>query len=108
MEMTKLIFWMIAAYGISTILVYGRIFDKPRAWLIQNSSFFGEMIQCMLCTSMWVGMFLSLVIGLSKEYFHFLHLNIIIDGGFTAGAVWAINSIIEWFEENRPNKQQIL
>jgi hypothetical protein len=22
---------------------------------------------------------------------------------FSAGAVWAINSVIEWFEENRPN-----
>jgi hypothetical protein len=21
----------------------------------------------------------------------------------SAGAVWAINSVIEWFEENRPN-----
>jgi hypothetical protein len=108
MEMTKLIFWMVAAYGISTILVYGHIFDRPRAWIMTNSRFFGQMIQCMLCTSMWVGMFLSLFMGLSKTYFNFLPLNIIIDGGFTAGAVWAINAIVEWFEENKPNKQQIL
>jgi Na+/citrate or Na+/malate symporter len=107
--MTKIIFWMIAAYGISTILVYGSIFSRPRNWLIHNSSFIGELIQCMLCTSMWVGMFLSIFLGsLSQAYFHFLPLNIIIDGGFTSGAVWAINAIIEWFEENRPPKNRVL
>jgi hypothetical protein len=26
------------------------------------------------------------------------------DGITSAGAVWAINGIIEWFEENRPTK----
>jgi hypothetical protein len=26
----------------------------------------------------------------------------------SSGAVWAINSIIEWFEQNRPNNNQIL
>jgi hypothetical protein len=26
---------------------------------------------------------------------------------FSAGSVWAINAIIEWFEENRPVKQQV-
>jgi len=25
---------------------------------------------------------------------------------FSAGSVWAINAIIEWFEENRPQKVQ--
>jgi hypothetical protein len=25
------------------------------------------------------------------------------DGITSAGAVWALNGIIEWFEENRPN-----
>jgi hypothetical protein len=25
----------------------------------------------------------------------------------SAGSVWAINAIIEWFEENRPVKEQV-
>ena len=28
------------------------------------------------------------------------------DGMLSAGAVWALNGIIEWFEENRPNNNQ--
>jgi hypothetical protein len=27
------------------------------------------------------------------------------DGILSSGAVWAINSIVEWFEENRPSNK---
>jgi hypothetical protein len=37
------------------------------------------------------------MIGLNK------YISIFFDGMLSAGAVWAINSVIEWFEENRPN-----
>jgi hypothetical protein len=40
-------------------------------------------------------------IGLDEYYCVFF------DGMFSAGSVWAINAIIEWFEENRPTKQQV-
>jgi hypothetical protein len=43
--------------------------------------------------------------SLSSAYFDtFILINIFVDGMFTAGVVWAINSIIEFFEENRFNK----
>jgi hypothetical protein len=64
----------------------------------------------MLCIPTWVGVFLSITLGgLTNEYFdigHFTLWNlelttIFFDGMFTAGAVWAINSFIEFFEESR-------
>jgi hypothetical protein len=111
---------MIAAYGMTTILVYGSIFNGLRE-SIHNwgndehapfdylGKFISQLIQCMLCTSTWVGFFLSLTmfspvttfIGLN-EYF-----SVFFDGMFSAGSVWAINAIIEWFEENRPVKEQV-
>jgi hypothetical protein len=111
---------MIAAYGMTTILVYGSIFNGLRE-SIHNwgndehapfnylGKFISQLIQCMLCTSVWVGFFLSLTmfspvttfIGLN-EYF-----SVFFDGMFSAGSVWAINAIIEWFEENRPVKEQV-
>jgi hypothetical protein len=111
---------MIAAYGMTTILVYGSIFNGLRE-SIHNwgnnehapfdylGKFISQLIQCMLCTSTWVGFFLSLTmfspvttfIGLN-EYF-----SVFFDGMFSAGTVWAINAIIEWFEENRPVKEQV-
>ena len=31
-------------------------------------------------------------------------ISVFFDGMLSAGLVWAINAIIEWFEENRPKK----
>jgi hypothetical protein len=61
----------------------------------------------MLCTGTWVGFIFSLFyfspahefIGLNKI------LSVFFDGMLSAGAVWAINGIVEWFEENRPSNK---
>jgi hypothetical protein len=98
-----LIFYVIAAYGMTSILVWGSIFESTREWIKRNSKFFGDLISCTLCTSTWVGFFMSLFLGsLSTQYFDTIWLiNLFFDGMFTAGGVWALNAIIEFFEENR-------
>jgi hypothetical protein len=97
-----LLLWSFIGYGMTTIIVYGSIFDSTRQWILKHSKFFGELINCPLCTSTWVGFFLSIVTGgLTIQYFEVGWLTIFLDGMFTAGAVWAINSIIEFFEESR-------
>jgi len=117
--MIQLLIFMIVAYGMTTILVYGSIFNEARNWIHNwgNSyyapfpsvgKFLSALISCMLCTGTWVGFFLSVVmfspvsefIGLNKYF------SVFFDGMLSAGSVWAINSIIEWFEENRPAKQE--
>lgn len=101
--MIAIFIWSFIAYGITTILVYGSIFEKPRDWIKRNSKFFGSLISCVLCTSTWVGFFMSLILGsITANYVVSLYIiNIFFDGMFTAGIVWAINAIIEFFEENR-------
>lgn len=100
---STLILWAFMGYGMSTILVYGSIFDKQRAWIKKNSKFFGDLIGCMMCTSTWVGFFMSVVLGsLSNQFFDCgWLLGMFFDGMFTCGIVWAINGIIEFFEESR-------
>jgi hypothetical protein len=95
--------WSFIAYGMTSIIVWGAIFDKPREWVKRKSKFFGELISCTLCTATWVGFFMSLVLGsISSAYFQTFPLaNIFADGMYTAGSVWAINSVIEFFEESR-------
>ena len=56
-----LLFWMLAAYGMTTIIVYGSIFESFRDWVIKKSTFFGKLITCILCTSTWVGFFFSVL-----------------------------------------------
>jgi MFS family permease len=101
--MALLVLWAFLGYGMTTILVYGSIFDNQRNWIKKHSNFFGTLIGCMMCTSTWVGFFLSITLGgLTVKY---LDINpwvsVFFDGMFTCGIVWAINGIVEFFEESR-------
>jgi hypothetical protein len=101
--MALLIFWALMGYGMTSILVWGSIFEKQRDWIRRHSKFFGDLISCVLCTGTWVGFFLSITLGglatrlLDVNWF----FSVFYDGIYTAGSVWMINAIIEFFEESR-------
>ena len=107
--MEKIIIWSFVSYGMTSIIVWGSIFSNFRAWVEDKSTFFGNLISCMLCTSTWVGFYLSVLTGgITTEMFDLpikpifeFFIRVFFDGMFTAGVVWAINSIIEFFEESR-------
>ena len=98
-----LFLWVFIAYGMTSILVWGSIFETPRNFIKKHSTFFGDLISCTLCTSTWVGFFMSICLGgLTSPMFNVNWLlGLFFDGMFTAGSVWAINSLIEFFEESR-------
>lgn len=112
--MTQLLLWMIMAYGMTNILVYGSIFkgmrDTIKMWgeneLVPFNGFFNfisGIVSCMMCCSTWVGFFFGIfvyspvheMLGITNWGSWFF------DGLLASGAVWAINAIVEWFEENR-------
>jgi hypothetical protein len=114
--MTQLLLWMIMAYGLSNIVVYGSIFSGPRKTIADLANhyylplrsvgkFLEGMTSCMMCFGFHCGWFLSLlvyspvheILGLTSYTSWFF------DAFLASGAVWAINSIIEWFEQNRPS-----
>ena len=107
-----ILIWVILSYGLMNIVVYGSIFrnfrDSIRAKSKnEESSFKGfytfvdGVINCPLCFSTWGGFFLGMFFY--SPTYYYLDFPILIswffDGIFSAGAVWALNSIIEWFEE---------
>ena len=109
--MIFLLLWLISAYGMSQILVYGSIFENQRNWihkwgnnetsLTQGiGAFISGLISCMMCTSTWVGFLMSFV---WSPWNNLMDVNplvsIFFDGMLASGGVWAINSIIEWFEK---------
>jgi hypothetical protein len=97
--------WILAAYGMSQILVFGSIFDTAREWIGKKSTFFGDLLGCMMCTSTWVGFFFSLTFySPTLNMVTILHSNVFFDGMLASGSVWAINAVVEWFEENKPPK----
>ena len=98
--------WILAAYGMSQILVYGSIFQNLRDRLIRNSKFFGELILCMMCTSTWVGFFFSLAFfSPTANMIIIPYTNIFFDGMLASGSVWALNALVEWFEKNVPDEE---
>lgn len=101
--MVLILIWVLIAYGMTSIIVWGSIFEKVRLWITSKSTFFGDLIGCTLCTSTWVGFFMSFVLGsVTSSVFEIpWYLGFFFDGMLTAGAVWALNAIIEFFEESR-------
>ena len=114
--MSALIAWSIMAYGFSNIMVYGTIFKGMRDFIraYGNSDllfsglfdFTSGILSCMMCCSTWIGFFLgTFVYSPSHELFNLTpYISWFFDGLLASGAVWAINSFIEWFEQNRPSK----
>jgi len=112
---TKILVWFIMSYGLMSIMVYGSIFQGLRDFLgrwadnlyapVQPiGKFLSGLINCPLCFSTWGGFVLSLLIFSPTN--HLFNTPVwyswFFDGITSAGAVWAINSVVEWFEENRP------
>jgi hypothetical protein len=113
-----MLIWLLVAYGMSNILVYGSIFqgirDSINDWgnsmlpFNRMGKFIGDLLSCMMCTSVWVGFFLS--ISYYSPSISFIKTpqwcGWFFDGILSSGAVWAINAIVEWFEENRLSNQK--
>lgn len=118
--MIELLVWILMAYGMTNIVVYGSIFNVPRDFIkrwgedefapFQSAGqFISKMISCPMCFGTWFGFFAG---GLLYSPTHeILGINNIIswffDGMLASGGVWITNSIVEWFEENRPQKPNI-
>jgi hypothetical protein len=112
----EILVWFILSYGLMNIMVFGSIFQGLRNffqnWGESQSPFNGlgqfisGILTCPMCFSFHGGWVLSLLI-FSPNFNIFgtpLWISWFFDGILSSGAVWAINSIIEWFEENRPAK----
>lgn len=105
--MINLALFTLISYGMTTIIVYGSIFESFRNGIHvlgeRNAffKFFSDLIKCVLCTSTWVGFFLSITMFSPTECIYSITspFNIFLDGMFSAGSVWALNAIIEWFED---------
>lgn len=106
--MIKLLVWVLVSYGISNIVVYGKIFDPVRNILQKNIEnkyikFIYEMTECMMCFSTWLGFFLGIFFfSPSHEFLEFHRIySWFFDGVLASGSVWIINSFVEFLEENR-------
>jgi hypothetical protein len=52
------VFYILSIWGLTHILVASKILESFRNWLLINSSFFGNMLNCYQCTAFWISMIL--------------------------------------------------
>lgn len=102
--------WLFVAYGMTSIIVWGSIFQPMRDSFQKWSEkgllkhfwyFFYKLTSCMLCTGTWVGFFLGAFFASPLPYFFNIHPllpNWFFDGMFAAGGIWIIHSFVEVLE----------
>ena len=84
--MTELLYFILAAYGLTQLLVYGKIFDRIRP----DHYFFN----CPMCVSWWVGVFLFCVNGYTELFtFEYNLVNLLISGWISSGTSYVLNMV---------------
>ena len=112
--MIDLIIFILVAYGASNIMVYGSIFKGFRNFVgvnDKNPNFFGKLFGCMMCLPFWWGILLSLFM-FSPTYMidgdavriitpdsWVFPLSVFFDGCLASGSVYALNVLVEHFED---------
>lgn len=89
------------------IVVFSKIIEPIRIWIIERSNFLGGLITCSMCFSFWGGILSTLIYSPSNEFFFnnnttlpIILLSAFINGLLSSGGVYFINSIVEKMERN--------
>jgi hypothetical protein len=88
----SLIVFILVAYGLTQILVFGSIFDSIRP----TTGKLGELFQCSMCVGFWVGVFLY-GISFYTELFTF-ELNVVnpfLLGWLSSGTSYILSQLFD-------------
>lgn len=111
--------YIFAMYGLTNLLVYGsgpfNILQKFRDFMGRIHKTFGDMLDCMMCTSTnvaWIASAANLLFfkdialtpfngfGFPSNYWYLI---IFFDTCFTSGIVWLIHTLQEYLEKSSNN-----
>lgn len=84
--MLELLIFILLVYGLSFIITESEIFDNIREKI--KGEFFIKLLNCLVCTSFWVGMIISFWFPITNIF--------IVDGIIALGAMKIISSIISF------------
>lgn len=69
MDITSLLVFYLGCYGLTTIIVQSILFKPVRTYLeVNNFKFLSKLVNCMMCTSFWVGLLSVLVLRVSPTF----------------------------------------
>ena len=90
----ELIYFILCAYGLTYILIYGSIFDAIRP----KKGQLGKLFQCPLCTGFWVGVFLWSINAFTELFnFEYNFINPLLLGWLSAGTSYFLSAILDDF-----------
>jgi len=85
-----LLYFVLASYGLTQILVYGTILAKVRP----TTGFFGELFHCSMCLGFWVGVLLYGISFYTELFtFELNWANPILLGGLSSGTSYALSML---------------
>ena len=86
----ELLTFILCAYGLTQILVYGKIFDSIRP----TTGWSGELFECPMCIGFWVGVFLLVISGLTELFsFEYSFVNAFLLGCLSSGTSYVLNMV---------------
>tara|TARA_R110000803_G_scaffold181015_1_gene243406 strand:+ start:139 stop:609 length:471 start_codon:yes stop_codon:yes gene_type:complete len=63
----KFMVWVLVIYGATQIIVEGSIFDNFRQRMLTKKPWFGRLVNCVLCTSVWISLIFSVILWSPSE-----------------------------------------
>ena len=90
----ELVYFILCAYGLTYILVYGSVFDSFRP----TKGKIGQLFHCPLCLGFWVGVFLWSINCFTELFtFEYNLVNGLLLGWLSAGSSYFLSMILNDF-----------
>jgi len=90
----ELVYFILCAYGMTYILIYGSIFNSVRP----KKGKLGELFKCPLCLGFWVGVFLWSINYFTELFTYDYNLiNALLLGSLSAGTSYFLSMILDDF-----------
>ncbi len=91
---SDLIWFVLAAYGLTQILVYSKVFEKIRPNRDQWG-LIGYMANCSMCMGFWVGIFLFFINGFTELFtFDYNIGNMFVCGWISSGTSYSLSMLL--------------
>ena len=86
----NLVYFILIAYGLTQIIVYGKILNKIRP----TQGWLGELLSCPMCTGFWVGVFLWVLNGTTELFtFDYSIVTGLLLGCLSSGTSYVLNML---------------
>ena len=94
----NLLHFVLCAYGLTMIVVYGSIFERFRKFMDQGGHLYGKLFRCPLCFGFWAGVFLWSINPFTELFtFDYSLINAFLLGCLSSGTSYLLAMLVNDF-----------